>query len=60
VTIHLGSYTTAATDHARQLYAFRRPLNKEDVLLVLNRGSQPATLSHAVLASRKYRDSSHY
>jgi cyclomaltodextrinase len=56
VTIHLGSYTTAATDHARQLYAFRRPLNKEDVLLVLNRGSQPATLSHAVLASRKYRD----
>jgi cyclomaltodextrinase len=55
-TIRLGSYTTAVTDHARQLYAFRRTLDKEDVLLVLNRGSQPAIFSHAVLASRKYRD----
>jgi cyclomaltodextrinase len=38
------------------LYAFRRTLDKEDVLLVLNRGSQPAIFSHTVLANRKYRD----
>lgn len=54
--IRLGRYTTVATDDARQLYAFRRTLGKEDVLVVLNRGRQPATFTNAVLASRKYRD----
>ncbi|RZK61048.1 MAG: DUF3459 domain-containing protein [Hymenobacter sp.] len=54
--LRLGSFTTIATDDARQLYAFRRTLGKEDVLVVLNRGRQPATFTHAVLASRKYQD----
>jgi glycosidase len=54
--LRLGSFTTVATDNARQLYAFRRTLGREDVLVVLNRGNQPATFTHAVLASRPYRD----
>ena len=54
--IRLGSYTTVAIDDARKLYAFRRTLGKEDVLVVLNRGSQPAMFAHPVLATRKYRD----
>jgi hypothetical protein len=45
-----------ATVDARQLYAFRRTLGREDVLVVLNRGSQPAAFTNPVLASRPYRD----
>ena len=45
-----------ATDDARQLYVFRRTLGKEEVLVVLNRGSQPATFRHALLAGHKYQD----
>ena len=44
------------TDDARQLYAFRRTLGQEDVLVVINRGSQPAPFTNPVLASRKYLD----
>ena len=54
--LRLGSFTTVATDDARQLYAFRRTLGKEDVLVVLNRGSQPAAFTNAVLVSRNYQD----
>ena len=54
--IQRGRFTTVATDDARQLYAFRRTLGKEDVLVVLNRGHQPATFRNAVLASHPYRD----
>lgn len=51
-----GSFTTVATDDAHRLYAFRRTLGREDVLVVLNRGSQPVMFTHPVLASRQYRD----
>lgn len=54
--LRLGSFTAVATDDARQLYAFRRTLGREEVLAVLNRGSQPAAFTNAVLASRKYQD----
>lgn len=54
--IRLGSFTTVTTDDARQVYAFRRTLGKEDVLVVLNRGGQPAAFTHPVLATRKYRE----
>jgi cyclomaltodextrinase len=54
--IRLGSFTTVATDDARQLYAFRRTLGKEDILVIINRGSQPAPFTNPVLASRNYQD----
>jgi cyclomaltodextrinase len=54
--IRLGSFTTVTTDDARQLYAFRRTLGKEDVLVVINRGSQPVPFINRVLTSRKYQD----
>ena len=54
--IRRGSYATLATDDARKVYAFRRTLGKEDVVVVINRGSKPAAFSHATLTSRKYRD----
>jgi cyclomaltodextrinase len=54
--IQLGTFTTVATDDARQLYAFRRTQGKEDVLVVFNRGSKPANFTHTVLMGRKYQD----
>ncbi|MCC3151614.1 glycoside hydrolase family 13 protein [Hymenobacter sp. BT770] len=54
--IQRGTFTTVATDDARQLYAFRRTLGKEDVLVVLNRGSKPAAFSHTLLAGHQYQD----
>jgi glycosidase len=54
--IQRGTFTTVATDNARQLYAFRRTLGKEDVLVVLNRGSKPAAFSHTLLAGHQYQD----
>ncbi|ALW87157.1 alpha-amylase [Hymenobacter sedentarius] len=54
--IQRGTFTTVATDDARQLYAFRRTLGKEDVLVVLNRGSKPAAFTHALLAGHQYQD----
>ncbi|TGE28731.1 glycoside hydrolase family 13 protein [Hymenobacter metallicola] len=54
--IQRGTFTTVATDDARRLYAFRRTLGKEDVLVIVNRGSQPAPFTHAQLTARKYHD----
>ncbi|UOQ71555.1 glycoside hydrolase family 13 protein [Hymenobacter cellulosilyticus] len=54
--IQRGSFTTVATDDARQVYAFRRTLGQDDVLVVFNRGSQPASFTHASLTARQYRD----
>jgi hypothetical protein len=44
------------TDDARQVYAFRRTLGKEDVLVVFNRGSKPATFTHTLLAGNTYKN----
>ncbi|QIL78277.1 MULTISPECIES: glycoside hydrolase family 13 protein [Hymenobacter] len=54
--IQRGAFTTVATDDARQLYAFRRTLGKEDVLVVFNRGPRPAAFTHAVLTEHTYQD----
>ncbi|MDO7874783.1 glycoside hydrolase family 13 protein [Hymenobacter sp. ASUV-10] len=54
--IRLGTFTTLATDDAKKLYAFRRTLGKEEVLVIINRGSQPATFTHADLAKGAFRD----
>jgi cyclomaltodextrinase len=54
--IRQGRFTTVATDDARQLYAFRRTLGQEDVLVVINRGPRPATFTHALLAGNGYKN----
>lgn len=51
-----GSYETLATDEAQQLYAFSRKLGREEVIVVLNRGSRPATFTHPRLQGAAYRD----
>jgi cyclomaltodextrinase len=56
LAIQRGTFTTVATDDARQLYAFRRTLGTEDVLVVLNRGSKPVTFEHSVLTSKGYKN----
>ncbi|MBF9239652.1 alpha-glucosidase C-terminal domain-containing protein [Hymenobacter sp. BT683] len=54
--IQRGTFTTVATDDARQLYAFRRTLGNDDVLVVFNRGPQPVAVDPALLAGHRYRD----
>ncbi|WP_303311912.1 glycoside hydrolase family 13 protein [Hymenobacter sp. BT730] len=54
--LRLGTFTTLATDDAQKLYAFRRQQGSDDVLVIFNRGSQPATFTHEVLTRNKYRN----
>jgi cyclomaltodextrinase len=54
--IRLGSFTTVATDDARQLYAFSRKYGKEEVLVVFNRSSKLALFTHAVLAGNTFKN----
>ena len=55
-SIKLGNYTTLATDDATKLYAFSRKLGNEEVIVVVNRGNQPATFTHALLKQHTYKD----
>ncbi|WP_460893055.1 glycoside hydrolase family 13 protein [Rufibacter soli] len=54
--LKLGEYTTLATDDARQLYAFSRKLGQEEVLVVVNRGTQPVTFTHSKLSKQSYKN----
>jgi glycosidase len=54
--IQRGTFTTVATDDARQVYAFRRTLGTEDVLVVFNRGAKPATFTNALLTAKPYKN----
>jgi cyclomaltodextrinase len=44
-SIRLGSYATLKTDDANKLYVFSRKLGNEEVIVIVNRGNKPASLS---------------
>ena len=56
VSIRLGNYTTLATVDARKLYAFSRKYGNEEVIVIINRGSQPVSFTHSSLKSSKFKD----
>jgi cyclomaltodextrinase len=56
ISIRRGSYTTLATIDAKKLYAFSRKYGNEEVMVIINRGSQPITFTHSSLKSSKFKD----
>ena len=54
--IKLGDYTTIATDDAQKLYAFRRKLGNEEIVVIINRGDKLATFSNNALKGKKFND----
>lgn len=55
-SIRLGTYTTLVTDDTLKLYAFSRKFGKEEVIVIINRGNQPAVLAPAFLKNANYKD----
>ena len=55
-SIRMGSYSAITIDNNKKLYAFTRKLGNEEVIVIINRGNQPATFSHSLLKRCKYKD----
>ncbi|RYZ24049.1 MAG: alpha-amylase [Chitinophagaceae bacterium] len=55
-SIRTGSYETVVTNDAKKLYAFRRKLGKEEVLVVINRGTMPFTFRDPSITKGNYAD----
>lgn len=55
-SIRVGSYTVLAKDDVNKLFAFSRKYGNEEVIVIINRGSQPAKFSDALLKNGKYID----
>lgn len=55
-SIRLGNFTSLATDDSKKLYAFSRKYGNEEVIVIVNRGNQPASFTHTVLQQGKYRN----
>jgi cyclomaltodextrinase len=54
--IKWGDYTTLAIDDAKKLYAFRRKYGKEEVVVIVNRGSKAVIFKNALLKNGEYKD----
>ncbi len=52
--LRLGNYTTLVTDDERKLYAFRRKLGNEEVIVIVNRNSSPSSFTHTALKAGKF------
>lgn len=55
-SIQLGEYTTIEKDEARKLYVFSRKLNKEEVIVIINRSDKPIRFSNDLLAKNKFKN----
>ena len=55
-SIKLGDYTTLTTDDSKKLYAFSRSLGKEQVIVIVNRGTQSVSFNHPLLKNNKFKD----
>jgi cyclomaltodextrinase len=55
-SIRLGTYSTLLMDDPRKIYAFSRKYGKEEIIVIINRGNQPVSLSPEFLQSGKYKD----
>ena len=54
--IRLGSFETLVTNDDQKLYAFKRKLGKEEVIVIVNRSNQPIVFNHAILSANNYRN----
>jgi cyclomaltodextrinase / maltogenic alpha-amylase / neopullulanase len=54
--LRLGAYTTLVVDDARKLYAFKRTYGGEEVVVVVNRGSEPVKFTHELLRAGNFSD----
>jgi cyclomaltodextrinase / maltogenic alpha-amylase / neopullulanase len=55
-SIQLGTFSTLVKDDADQLYVFSRKYEKEEVIVIINRGNKAVKFSHALLQTGKYKD----
>ncbi|MCW3079487.1 glycoside hydrolase family 13 protein [Segetibacter sp.] len=55
-SIKLGNYTTVVKDDARQLYAFSRKYNNEEVIVLVNRSDEAIPFTHAVLNKGAFKN----
>jgi cyclomaltodextrinase / maltogenic alpha-amylase / neopullulanase len=55
-SIRHGNYTTLLTDDAQKLYAFSRKHGNEEVIVIVNRGSNAATFTNALLTNQTFKD----
>ena len=55
-SIRLGDYTTLLTDDAQKLYAFSRKYDKEEIIVIVNRGNKAVSLAPEFLQSGIYKD----
>lgn len=55
-SIQLGTFSTLAKDDADQLYVFSRKYEKEEVIVLINRGNKAVKFSNALLQTGKYKD----
>ena len=54
--IRLGNFTSLLADDTNKLYAFSRKYNDEEVIVIVNRGSKPATFSNTLVKTGKFKD----
>ncbi|TCZ74075.1 glycoside hydrolase family 13 protein [Flaviaesturariibacter aridisoli] len=55
-SIRTGSYETLSANDTDRAYAFSRVLGKEEVIVVINRGSRALEFAHGRLKKRTFRD----
>ena len=54
--LRTGNYSTLTTNDAKNLYAFSRKLNDEEVIVIINRGSETIHYAHEKLDKLKFAD----
>jgi glycosidase len=55
-SFRLGNYTTLLTDDVQKIYAFSRQYANEEVIVIINRSSQPVSFVPGFLQNGKYKD----
>jgi cyclomaltodextrinase len=55
-SIRLGSYNSLTIDDANKLYAFRRKLGNEEVIVIINRSNKPVSFTHPELNKQKFKN----
>jgi cyclomaltodextrinase len=55
-SLRLGDFNTLLTDDVHKLYVFSRKYGKEEVVVIINRGNQPAMFSNPALKNNEYKD----
>ena len=55
-SLRLGSFHTLETSDAKKLYAFKRTLGNENVIVVINRSDKPVVFTHTDLKTNNFKD----